>query len=78
MRREDEKQGDCKHVQHRRTGKAQRVVASWQRARGGTRLLEAADKKPFTASGYFHGIRLPSERDFSGQDDFDRRVGWGK
>jgi hypothetical protein len=78
-RREDDKQDDCKHVKHCRTGNTQRVVSSWQRSRGGTRLLEeVADKKPFTASGYFHGIRLPLERDFSGQDSFDPRVGCGK
>jgi len=55
------------------------MVASWQRVRGGTRLPDqVGDKKPFIASGYVHGIGLPSGRDFSSQDSFDSRVGCGK
>jgi hypothetical protein len=66
-------------MQDRRTGKAQRVVASWQRARDGTHLQDrVGGKKSFIAGDDVHGIKLPSPEDFSGQDRFDPRAGCGK
>jgi hypothetical protein len=79
LRREEENESKSEPMQDRRTGKAQRVVASWQRARDGTRLQDrVGGKKSFIAGGDVHGIKLPSPEDFSGQDRFDPRAGCGK
>ena len=79
LRREEENESKSEPMQDRRTGKAQRVVASWQRARNGTHLHDrVGGKKSFIASDDVHGIKLPTPEDFSGQDRFDPRAGCGK
>src|SRR5262249_30183956 len=68
LRREEENESKSEPMQDRRTGKAQRVVASWQRARDGTRLQDrVGGKKSFIAGGDVHGIKLPSGGGFSGR-----------
>jgi len=79
LRREEENESKSEPMQDRRSGKAQRVVASWQRARDGTRLHDrVGGKKSFIVGGDVHRIKLPSPEDFSGQDRFDPRAGCGK